>query len=323
MPKAILGIDGGGTKTHAVLVDLHGNILGTAANGGANWERIGLAAVEKSLDELINTVLVKANTAREDIAASTFALAGIDWHEDEELFAPIVKTLDLQGRSNLVNDSIAALFAGIPDGIGCVSIAGTGGKTAGSDGDTTLQTMGMELGEGGGAGQLINLALDSIARMHHGSAKSTQMYLRIPKAVGFSSPEDFFMSIARGRVRLDERLSPLIFELAVSGDTAALDVVNRVAHQHAIDIHGIATQLNFHHKPITVIRAGGLHTAGCAVFDATFESEVKRLLGNAHVHVLDIAPAFGAVIHAAHKFFGALAPEFLENLLAAARKVEL
>ena len=53
MTKALLGIDGGGTKTHAVIVDLDGHILGTAANGGANWERIGLQAVQTGLQELI------------------------------------------------------------------------------------------------------------------------------------------------------------------------------------------------------------------------------------------------------------------------------
>ena len=41
MSKVFLGVDGGGTKTHACVVDLEGNILGTAANGGANWERSG------------------------------------------------------------------------------------------------------------------------------------------------------------------------------------------------------------------------------------------------------------------------------------------
>ena len=323
MSKAILGIDGGGTKTHAILVDLDGKILATAANGGANWERIGIQAVGKSLDELISTALSSANISREDIVASTLALAGIDWSEDESLFAPVIQGLGLSGRCTLVNDSVAALFAGIPDGIGCVSIAGTGGKSAGSDGERTIQTMGMQLGEGGGAGQLVDLALESIALAHHGTAAKTTMYSSIPKAAGFDDPEVFFIAIARGRVRLDESLAPLIFDLASSGDVAALDVVNRVAKQHAIDVYGIATQLNFQTKPITVIRAGGLHTAGCAVFDATFEAEVKLLLGNAQVRTLDVAPVFGAVIHSAHKYFTDLPENFSSNLLAQARKVDL
>lgn len=323
MPKAILGIDGGGTKTHAILVDLDGKILATAANGGANWERIGIEAVGKSLDELINEALSSAKISREDIVASTLALAGIDWAEDEALFAPVTQGLGLSGRCTFVNDSVAALFAGIPDGIGCVSIAGTGGKSAGSDGEQTIQTMGMQLGEGGGAGQLVDLALDSIARAHHSTAAKTKMYSSIPKAAGFDDPEVFFIAIARGRVRLNESLAPLIFDLASGGDAVALDVVNRVARQHAVDVYGIATQLNFQTKPITVIRAGGLHTAGCTVFDATFEAEVKLLLGSAQVRVLDVAPVFGAVIHSAHKYFTTLPENFSNNLLAQARKVDL
>jgi N-acetylglucosamine kinase-like BadF-type ATPase len=57
MSKVILGIDGGGTKTHAVLVDLAGNILAAAANGGANWERTGIAATQASLVEIVTRAL--------------------------------------------------------------------------------------------------------------------------------------------------------------------------------------------------------------------------------------------------------------------------
>lgn len=323
MTKAILGIDGGGTKTHAVLSDLEGNILSTAANGAANWERIGISAVGTSLEELVSSALSTAKISRDDIVATTFALAGIDWPEDKELFQPILSSLGLLGKTNLVNDSIAALFAGAPDGLGCVSIAGTGGKTAGSDGETTLETMGMELGEGGGAGQLVNLALDLIARTHHGTADSTALYIELPKAAGFNNPEEFFTAVARERVRLDESIAPLIFKLANSGDLAAIAVVTTVATQHALDVYGIASQLNFIGKEIKVVRAGGLHTAGCSVFDATFESEVKRLINSAQINVLEVAPVFGAVIHCAHQYFDVFSTEFASNLLNAARKVEL
>jgi N-acetylglucosamine kinase-like BadF-type ATPase len=60
MSKVILGIDGGGTKTHAVLVDLAGNIIASAANGGANWERTGIAATQTSLQEIVNRTLASA-----------------------------------------------------------------------------------------------------------------------------------------------------------------------------------------------------------------------------------------------------------------------
>ena len=86
MSKVILGIDGGGTKTHALIVDLAGNILATAANGGANWERTGIAATEASLQEIVNRVLSQANSAASEITEATFALAGIDWESERLVF---------------------------------------------------------------------------------------------------------------------------------------------------------------------------------------------------------------------------------------------
>jgi len=322
MTKAFLGIDGGGTKTHAALVDLEGNILATAANGGANWERIGVNAVEISLSELIEQVCKKASINLEDIVDSTFALAGIDWDEDKELLAPVVAALGLEKRCELINDSFAALFAGIPQGIGCVSIAGTGGKTAGRTWNKSVQTMGMELGEGGGAGQLVDNALDLIARSHHGIIEKSSMYLELPLAAGFSDPTAFFTAIARERVHVNENLAPLIFDLAAKGDLLAIEAISIVAKQHAVDVQGIVNQLDFQGLDIELIRAGGLHTAANPIFDQVFETTLRKSLPKVHMRVLDISPVFGSVMHAAHRYFGQVSPEFISNLETKAKKVD-
>lgn len=323
MGKYLLGIDGGGTKTHACIVDLDGNILATAANGGANWERIGVKAVQKSLSEIVDAVCLKASISKAEIVDSTFALAGLDWEEDEELLAPIINSLGLEGRCQLINDSFAALFAGIPRGIGCVSIAGTGGKSAGRTASKSVQTMGMELGEGGGAGQLVDIALDLIARAHHRIVEKTQLYEQIPQSVGFDNPTDFFTAIARGRVKLDESLAPLIFKLADEGDSVAIEVVTKVASQHALDIQGIIKQLDFAGAPIELIRAGGLHTAANALFDRVFEQTLKASSPGVTMRVLDVSPVFGSIMHAAHHHFKEVSPEFISKLTSAAQKVDI
>ena len=323
MSKVILGIDGGGTKTHACIVDLDGNVLGTAANGGANWERSGINSVQESLNAIINEALSSASVSRSDIVASTFALAGIDWEEDLDLFVPVITALALNGRCELINDSFAALFAGAPNGIGCVSIAGTGGKSAGRDGVRTVQTMGMDLGEGGGAGQLIALTLDSIARSFHGISARTQLFTAVPRALGYEDPKTFFTAIARDRVHPDESLAPVIFDLANAGDSAAVEVVSHVAKQHARDIQGVVLQLNFPSGAIPVVRAGGLHTANCAEFNDSFESELRLLVPQAAMSVLDIAPVYGSVVHAVNRYFGKTPEGFISQLHLAAQKVEI
>jgi N-acetylglucosamine kinase-like BadF-type ATPase len=319
MSKLILGIDGGGTKTHAALVDLSGNILATSANGGANWERTGITATEISLLEIIRRVLESANAKSKDIVAATFGLAGIDWESDLDLFAPIAKSLNLEDKCVFVNDSIAALFAGSPNGIGCVSIAGTGGKTAGRNGTTTIQTMGMELGEAGGAGQLVALALDYIARIYHGTEKSSALTNLILEESGFADETSLFKAVARQEFRLDEEIAPKIFTLATNGDAGAIAITNLVATQHANDAVAIINRLGLTNSDVPVIRAGGLHTAGCATFDLTFENALKSKHPGASSKVLEISPVYGAIVHAAQTYFGDIPQPFLENLFKQAR----
>ena len=319
MSKVILGIDGGGTKTHALLVDLDGNILATAANGGANWERTGIAATQASLQEIVNRVLSDADLTSSNITAATFGLAGIDWESDKELFVPTVKALNLPANTAFINDSIAALFAGVPSGIGCVSIAGTGGKTSGRSATKTLQTMGMDLGEGGGAGQLVSLALDYIARIHHGIEAPSGLTQLILADSGFSNETALFKAVAREEFRISEDLAPEIFELCRTGDQGAMAISMTVANQHALDVIAMLKKLGLTDSPVNVIRAGGLHTAGCAIFDQTFENALKSGHPGAVTQVLDISPVYGAVVHAAHSHFGEIPAAFLTNLFEQAR----
>ena len=319
MSKVILGIDGGGTKTHAVLVDLDGNIVATAANGGANWERTGIAATQESLQEIVTRALSSAGLNSQDIVAATFALAGIDWESDKDLFAPTISALQLPASTSFINDSIAALFAGSPSGIGCVSIAGTGGKTSGRSATKTLQTMGMDLGEGGGAGQLVSLALDYVARIYHGIESPSTLTDLILAECGYPNQTAFFQAVARDGLRLNEDLAPKIFDLATSGDAGAIAIVTTVAKQHAIDVIAMIDQLGLAGTAVQVIRAGGLHTAGCETFDQTFEKALKSKHSGAITQVLDISPVYGAVVHAAQLHFGEVPPEFLNNLFQQAR----
>ena len=319
MSKVFLGIDGGGTKTHAVLVDLAGNIVASAANGGANWERTGIKATQASLVEIVDRVLNLAGLTAADIVASTFALAGIDWESDKELFSPTTVELGLKTDNSFINDSIAALFAGNPSGIGCVSIAGTGGKTSGRSATQTFQTMGMDLGEGGGAGQLVSLALDYVARIHHGLENQSKLTKLVLQETGFTDETLFFKAVARDSLRLSEDLAPRIFDLASEGDAGSISIVATVANQHADDVSAMIEKVGLSGSQVQVIRAGGLHTAGCVNFDETFEKALKSKHPGAITQILDISPVYGAVVHAAHQHFGQAPTDFLKNLFEQAR----
>ena len=150
-------------------------------------------------------------------------------------------------------------------------------------------------GEGGGAGQLVGLALEYIAMQHHNTAAPSALYELIPQLMKKEPGTDFFQAVARSGLRLNESLAPEIFELTATADPGAMYAVTRTAAQHANDVIGIAKQLGISDQPITIIRAGGLHTAGNKVFDVEFEKIVLSSLPGAAMKVLAEAPVMGAV----------------------------
>jgi len=298
LTKYILGVDGGGTKTDAVIADQNGTVISSATNGGANWERMGIVKALDSLQEVITNAASDAGIETSDIASASFAIAGIDWPDDIKLYLPITERLGI-AKFEIMNDSFAALYAGSPNLEGIVSIAGTGGKTSGIFKGKKAQSMGMELGEGGGAGQLVGLALEYIAMQFHQTAAPSELYKAIPQSMGKEPGLDFFESVARSGMRLNEALAPKIFELADQNDVGALYAVQKTALQHAKDVCGIAKKLEIGNQEITVVRAGGLHTAGNKAFDTEFETYLAEHLPNAHLVVLDKSPVMGAVLSAA------------------------
>jgi len=79
----LLGVDVGGSKTHAVLADEHGRVLGVGLAGGGNWEGVGLDRARAAWAAAIAAALEQAGVTSAEISAGGFGLAGLDWPSDE------------------------------------------------------------------------------------------------------------------------------------------------------------------------------------------------------------------------------------------------
>jgi len=315
MVKFLVGVDAGGTKTHAAVMDTDGHILGVGIAGVGNWERSGM---QNSCTEIRSAVMDALNESGIDIAqvsAATFALAGIDWESDRVAMKECINDFGFTCDPVVMNDALAVLFAGTQGGIGCASIAGTGGKTVGRDGVKEVATLGMAVGEGGGAGQVVSETLRVCAEMQHGQRPRTPMLAAVVEAAGFSAPEDFFQAIARDTCSFDESYAPLCFTLADAGDPAAINIIETVATQHARDVIGVVRQLNFD-GAVPLVRAGGLHTAESRTFNTRFDDEIAESDIQVESSILEAAPVVGALIHAAISQSGAISAVVRAQLLS-------
>ena len=308
MPDLFLGVDAGGTKTHAAVMDASGRLLALGVASTGNWERVGIAGTVFALSSAIDEALTSCGHTRAEVTSATFALAGIDWDSDVDAMQDVLSGFGLGCVPRVMNDALAVLYAGTDDGIGCASVAGTGGKTVARDRQTTLATLGMSLGEGGGAGQIVAETLAVIAEAYHGQRAPTGLTREALALAEVATESAFFEAVARDGQQLPESFAPTVFALADAGDAAAVDVVVRVAQQHARDVVGLLNQLDFQGHAVPLICAGGLHTAGSAVFSRAFERGLAGSRWAVQIHVLDVVPVVGALVDAVVRATGRITP---------------
>ncbi|HEU0001546.1 MAG TPA: BadF/BadG/BcrA/BcrD ATPase family protein, partial [Ktedonobacteraceae bacterium] len=117
-----VGIDGGGTKTLAVVVDAQGNERGRGMAGSANYTGVG---VELAVQHMYSAVEEAARQAGcpLPVASAWFGVAGVDRPEDQDLLVPLLRPLARD--IHLTNDGELVL-SGLPDAVGIALIAGTG-----------------------------------------------------------------------------------------------------------------------------------------------------------------------------------------------------
>lgn len=322
MPDLFLGVDAGGTKTHAAIMDASGRLLSLGVASTGNWERVGIAGTTFALNAAIDDALARCGRQRSDVTSASFALAGIDWDSDIAAMQELVSGFGLHCQPVVMNDAIAVLLAGTDDGIGCASVAGTGGKTVARDGATTLATLGMSLGEGGGAGQVVAETLATLAEAFHGQRPATLLTAAALSLADMPNESAFFEAIARDGQQLPESFAPTVFALADAGDDAAIDILSRVARQHARDVVGLVNRLDFHGRTVQLVCAGGLHTAGSATFSQAFAHALAGSRWPLRTVVLDVVPVVGALIDSVVRAHGHMTAEQRAVLNASASALD-
>jgi len=291
----VVGVDGGGTKSDVVVADLDGVVLATRQTGGANPEGMGANRMAEVLAAAIDETLEAAGVARNDVVASAFGLAGVDWDSDVVIVDAALAGLALPGPRTVVNDSQVALRAGCTQPWGIVSSVGTGTVSAGVNRKgERFRTMAVGWGEPSGSWSMVSDALHAVAAHHHGVGAPTLLTELYLAALDEASVESMFESITRGRSSVGGHLAPLLDEAVGSGDQVARDLLVKVSDQHADMAIGVAARLGMTDDEFEMVTSGGVHSAG-GLFGRLFAERVVAACPGAKLVPLRVLPAMGAI----------------------------
>ena len=300
---AAIGVDGGGTKTDAVLVTAEGQLLDRVRGGASNYQGVGRAAAQRVLVSLVERLSGSAADAGVEVAAAAYGLAGVDRPADEAVFEAILAEAHPAGVPyDLVNDTFLILRAGAPDGVGVAVVSGTGSNCVGVGRDgrrDRIGGLGWHCGDDGAAGDIGFGGLRSAFRGEDGRGPTTRLAPMIRERLGLQRLDDVVdRLIADERRPLDGGLlAPLVFEAAAAGDEVALDVLRAAGRDLGLSARIVASRLFDPDDEIALVMGGSVLQKGrCDAMREALVATVRRLYDAARPIVLDAPPCLGAAL---------------------------
>jgi len=225
--SVVLGIDGGGTRTRASIVD-GDRVLAHAENGSIKRLRVGAEAAEANLRALLKDVFAQAGVSGVD--AATCGVASATMPGVTEWITDVFNDFGV-ARSEVVGDEVIALDAAFHGGPGILQIAGTGSNTIGRAPDGSRESAGGWSSRLGDEGSGYWIGVNSVRRALH--AYDREQPTRILNTVGeiWGTPDiDDLINLGDSTPGPDfAALAPAINELAEAGDPVALGVLKQAS----------------------------------------------------------------------------------------------
>jgi N-acetylglucosamine kinase-like BadF-type ATPase len=296
MSPYFLGVDIGGTKSHALIADGDGNAVGFGSYGPGNHEEVGYEGLRIALQKVTEKALAMAGLTKDQISAGGFGVAGYDWPSERRPTLDAIETIGFKVPVEAVNDTIIGLLAGATQGWGVAVVAGTGTNCWGWDKDHHIgRVTGVGYGEHGGAGYLIDQALSSIAYEWTKRGPQTQLTPEFLRLTGATDTPSLIEGIEMGEYYLGSDYAPVVYKIAVGGDPVALSIIQWAGSELGYSALAVIRQLGIEHQEFEVVLVGSLYEMGEMLISPmrqiiTSEAPYARL-----VH-LSAPPVLGGVL---------------------------
>ena len=272
-----LGVDGGGTKTQAILFDEDKNVIGEGYAGASNPLRVGVETAVANIFQAITAASDAANRSRGDIAAATFGLAGVRRYDlrqsVRERLAQILKIKFVE----VVTDAEIALFGTTLGKAGVVVIAGTGSICYGRNdaGETAIAGgWGPIAGDEGGGSSIARRGLQAIAKASDGRGELTKLSEAGTDYFRTSSPENLLIAIYTPQMDNAKiaGFARLVVETAQTGDKIAVGIMREAGRELGSAVNAVIGKLKLKAKKIPIGQVGSIFRAGALITDSLLET---------------------------------------------------
>jgi N-acetylglucosamine kinase len=269
MTTYFLGVDGGASKTAALVTDEEGRPLGGGVAGPSNHLRVGIETAARNIERAVNKALVAGDVASREIVWAYCGIAGADHPAHRQEVVDSLSVFFPRGNFTVDNDARIALSGAIGFGPGVVVIAGTGSVAFGRNEEgeeARAGGWGPTIGDEGSGFGIAKAGLKAIMRAHDGRGPATAMTEMLREELNMK-PEDLPRFVYAISTHADDiaRFGKLVFDAAQKGDAAAQAILDDAGRELGLSALAVARRLRLASKEFPVAYVGGIFNAGEAV----------------------------------------------------------
>ncbi len=269
--QLLLAVDGGGTKTQAVVADLEGHVLGRGLGLSSNLQSVSLEQFGQALTAAIEGALmpVLGPSARHEgpswrgahVAAAVFGLAGVDGPADEARVSKWARDMAISPSLLVVNDAELILGGGTPDGWGVALISGTGSICLGRSAEGRAARVGgwgPLIGDEGSGYALARAGLRLATQTADGRAAAPSLLKEALRHFAVTDADTLMRKVHAPEVTPADvaGFAAPILDLATRGDAAAKALVEEAAQDLVTQVRTVARRLGLKQPPLAL--GGGL-----------------------------------------------------------------
>ena len=247
-------MDGGGTRTRAVLADTSGRVLASAMAGCGNYQMAGLDGVAALIMGLLSDLGVCARSGCPDGSGQAevslcAALAGAGRAPEQRAITDRLRELGAATRICVVSDARAALEGAHAGQPGIIVIAGTGSMVLGADHQgkqIRAGGWGHLLGDEGSGYRLVVEALRAVLRARDGWGPPTRLDEALRAALSLANWDQIIARVHGGDLDREHlaAAAAAVFATARSGDQVATEIIRSGAAGLGQQVGAVARRLD-------------------------------------------------------------------------------
>jgi N-acetylglucosamine kinase-like BadF-type ATPase len=297
METYVVGVDGGTTKTVALVADGYGQIVGAARGAGSNWTGTDVEIPMAVVIAMVEEALQRAGLGGQYVSTGVFCLAGADWPDDHERRQIVLEDARIVRQVVVKNDTFGGLRAGTRRPYGVVIAAGTGCNAAAIAPDGREWHFGY-YEDYGGARTIVEEAVRAVLRVEDGRGQPTLLSDVVLGRLEYANPEAMLRAMVAGEFPRKRALGlcPFVFEVAAAGDRVAIEIIVKQGVALAEYATTLIRRFDMQDLAFDVVLSGSVFKGQGPWLNDTITQKVHQVAPRARIVRAEFEPVVGAVL---------------------------